>query len=324
MKASRRHRIALALAFVPLAAGAVGLLLHFTVRDRIPGVAILFYGLAPAVVVTLFAASLLLFVRLRRRGCVLVSLVALIVAVVVWVRTDYVRRDRTVMTGDSLRLVTWNLARPSRRSERFIPTLKEVHGQIMVLVESGRESERRRQFWQSHFPDHHVTQFEPDITVLSRYPITDTTFYQVGAFTRIGVCDLTTPSGDVTVLAVDIDSTLTRSREPAIDRVYEIARSKAGPVVIMGDFNTPQTSAFFADLRGTFANAFEEAGDGWITTWPALCPVLALDQIWVSPDLIPVRAEVRRTFCSDHGLVMADVTFALPDGQGDFEEVSAR
>lgn len=320
MKAPRRHRVARALAFAPLMAGSLGLLLHFTVRDGIPALAILFYGLPPAVVVTLFTASVVLFVRLRRRRWAVVSAVALIVAVVVWVQTDYVHANPPQSDGDSMRLVVWNLARPSRRSERFIPTLKEVNGDIMVLVESGRESERRRQFWQSHFPHHHVVQFEPDITVLSRYPITGKTLHVVKTLSRIGVCDLTTPFGDMTVFAVDIDSTLTRSRKPAIDRVYEIARSKGGPVVIMGDFNTPHTSLLFEKMRRSFQQAFEQAGDGWITTWPALCPALALDHIWLSPDLVPVRADVRRTFRSDHALVMADVKVAQPKGPDDSEE----
>lgn len=310
MKAQRRHRVLWALAFVLLVAGAFGLLLRFTVRDRIPALAVLSYGLAPAVVVALFAASLVLFLRLRRKWCAMVSAATLIVAVVVWIQTDYVHGHPTEIAGDSMRLVVWNLARPSSRSERFVPTLNEVGGEIMVLVESGRESERRRQFWQSRFPDHHVVQFEPDITVLSRYPITDTTLDVVGVYSRIAVCDLTTPFGEMSVVAVDIDSTLARSRKPAIDRVYEIARSKAGPVAILGDFNTPHTSVLFADMYSSFQHAFKEAGNGWITTWPALCPVLAIDHIWLSGDFVPIRAEVRRRFCSDHGLVMADVTLA--------------
>lgn len=323
MKVQRRNRIARVLAFVPLAAGAVGLLLHCTIRDRVPVLAVLFYGLAPVVVVVLLAVSCVLCLRLRRGRWAIVSFAATLVAAVVWIQTDYVRGDPIEADGDFLRLVVWNLARPSNRDERFLATLKGVDGHIMVLVESGRESEHRRRFWQWHFPDHHVAVLERDITLLSRYPIIDTVVHVIGSYTRIAVCDLATPFGPMSVLAIDIDSTLTVSRRPAIDRIYEIARSKAGPVAILGDFNTPHTSVFFDDMYRSFQHAFKQSGDGWITTWPTFFPALALDHIWLSDDLVVACALTRWESCSDHALVMADVTLSRSPDEQDREGVPA-
>jgi endonuclease/exonuclease/phosphatase family metal-dependent hydrolase len=317
IKASRRGRIGRTLTFVPVVAGVVGLLLHFTIRDRVPVLAVLFYGLPPAVVVALFAASALIFLRRRRRCWTVVSSVALIAAVVVWIQTDYIRGNTSGvdLDGDTMRLVVWNLGRPSGRDERFLPTLKDVNGQIVVLVESGYERDHPRSFWESHFPDDYVAMLERGITLLSRYPIVETHVHVVGNYTRIAVCDLLTPSGAISVLAVDIDSNPFLSRKPAIDRIYEIARSKPNPVAILGDFNTPHTSALFADLYRSFQQAFVRAGNGWITTWPAFCPALALDHIWLSDDFIVAHAATRRRFCSDHALVMADVMLTRPQAR---------
>jgi endonuclease/exonuclease/phosphatase family metal-dependent hydrolase len=64
----------------------------------------------------------------------------------------------------------------------------------------------------------------------------------------------------------------------------------------------------FGALRRSFQNAVEEARTGLVTTWLSLCPVLALDHIWLSEHFVPVRTTLRRTLHSDHALVMTDVS----------------
>ena len=107
---------------------------------------------------------------------------------------------------------------------------------------------------------------------------------------------------------VDIESNLSSNRGPLIARVHEIATSLPSPTIVLGDFNTPHTSVFFREFRQSFQHAFESSGSGLIPTWPALCPALALDHIWLSADVTPVRTRTLRTFRSDHALVIADVT----------------
>ncbi len=305
--------------------GAIGLLLHLTVRDCVYVLSPLFYGLAPAVLVAMFALSLVLSLRLRLQRRAILSLIGVGFAGVLWIHTDYVRGSphEGNAVGRPMRLVMWNLARPSGRDKRFLPTLQDSDAEILVLVESGRASERRRRFWQTHFPDYHVVLLERQITVLSRYPIVDTAVHVIGSYTRIAVCDLEAPFGAMSVLAVDIDSNVFISRRPAIDRIYELAQSKAGPVAILGDFNTPHTSAFFADLYRSFQHAFKQSGNGWITTWPAFCPALTLDHIWLSDDFVLARTVTRRQACSDHALVMTDVLLPDPQNEPDRAEVSA-
>ena len=325
MRSPRRDWLGAILASLPLALGAIGLLLHLTVRDRVYILSPLFYGLAPAVLVVIFALSLVLCLRLRRKRRAILSLIAVVIALALWIHTDYVRGKphEGNAVGRPMRLVMWNLARPSGRDERFLSTLQDSNADILVLVESGRASERRRRFWQTHFSDYHVALLERDITVLSRYPIVDTAVHVIGRYTRIAVCDLEAPFAAMSVLAVDIDSNVFISRKPAIDRIYEIARSKPGPVAILGDFNTPHTSAFFADLYSSFQHAFQQSGDGWITTWPTFCPALTLDHIWLSDDFVVARTVTRRQACSDHVLVMTDVLLPDPQNEPDRAEVSA-
>lgn len=285
--------------------GLVGLLLGITVRDRIAGLAVLFYAVPPLVSVgTTLAAAGLLSRRSSWRW-VLLSVIAAMIAIVVWIRTDYAHARPAASAGD-LRVVLWNMAAP-RNPEPLARILKETGGQVIFLVESGVYDKRRSQFWQTRFPNHTIRHLGGNAILLSAYPVSEISAHVTGKRTRVHTCDLDTPSGPVSLVMVDIESNLSSNRGPLVARAYEIATSRPSPTIVLGDFNTPHTSAFFCEFRRSFRHAFESSGAGLIPTWPALCPALALDHIWLSAEITPVRAWTLRTFRSDHAVVIADV-----------------
>jgi len=200
------------------------------------------------------------------------------------------------------------VARPSAADESFLPVLQEAEAQILVLVESGGHSAERRHFWESHFPDHHVCLLEGQIVLLSRYPIAGVHCTTVGGATKIAEYDLVLPGGTLSVVGVDVAAVPYAQRPLPLGRITETAVSKAPPVIVLGDFNTPHTSILFDELRRSFYHTFEESGTGLITTWPAFFPALALDHIWLSEGLTPVQTVLRRTRYSDHALVIADIS----------------
>lgn len=304
-----------AFAFALLTAGIVGLLLQYTIQDRIAGLAAVFYGLPPLVLVgaTLISAGLL--ARRAALRWVVVSIVAALLAIATWIRTDYTYSCPPARVGD-LRVVLWNMGAP-RALEPFVAVLKETGGQVILLLESRRGNERPPGFWQSRFPNHSVTLLGGGATLLSEYPVSRVSTHRTGKRTYIHTCGLSTPAGDLSLVMVDIESNLLSNRGPLVARAHEVAMSSASATIVLGDFNTPHTSAFFRKFRQSFRHAFESSGRGLIPTWPALCPLLALDHIWLSPGITPVRTRTLRTFHSDHALVIADV---MVDADGRAEE----
>ncbi len=308
MRRKWENRVLDLVAWTSLASGALGLLMRYAIQDRVPVLAVVFYALPPLVVAVLFVVSFGLSLRRPRgRRRAVVSGLLVVIALAAWIQTDFVWAGGAAKAGDPLRVVLWNVARPSAADESFLPALQETDAQILLLVESGGHSAARRHFWESHFPDHHICLLEGQIALLSRYPIAGVRSTTVGDGTRIAECDLVFPSGTLSVVAVDVVSASCSRRKRSIDQICAIAGSKRRPVMVLGDFNTPHTSILFDELRRSFCHTFEESGTGLITTWPSFFPVLALDHIWLSEELAPVQTVLRRTRYSDHALVIADI-----------------
>jgi len=317
----RRHRYALWLATGLMALGLLGLVLRWTVKDRWPVVATLFYGLPPLVAAVYLAISTCLFAWLRKKRRGVIALMATAVGVFAWIQSDYVRAAIHEPAGEGFRVVLWNISDPDVIGEAMLSVLRQADGQIVVLVESGIRNRKRPEFWASHFPGYHLSALGGGLKLLSKFPISDAAMKTMGAETHFGLYDLDTPFGRVSVVVADIISNPVVPRKAYIDRAYEIAATRPYPTIVLGDFNTPHTSVFFRDFRRTYQHAFETSGHGLETTWLAPLPVLTLDHVWLSEAFTPLRTTLKRTFQSDHAMVVADVQLSdgfghVPDGEG--------
>ena len=294
-----------------LVAGVLGLLLRYTVKDRLPILAAAFYGLPSLVVVLALVTSfgMYLFLRWRRRA--IASGILAILAIAAWVQTDVIRGTAPDRTEAQLRIVLWTACPLIDPNDGGLSLLQGTDAQIILMAESGASTDYHKQNWQSHFPDYHICMLGHGLTFMSRYPFSNPRLVEMGRRTLITAYDLDTPFGPLTVLGVDIESNPFAWRKPFMDRIHAIATAPSHPVIIMGDFNTPHTSAHLDGLRRSFQHAIEEGTTGLVTTWPYLCPVLALDYIWLSEHFVPVRTTVRRTLHSEHALVIADVSLDM-------------
>lgn len=142
-----------------------------------------------------------------------------------------------------------------------------------------------------------------------------------------------TQGGPVSVLAVHIPRS-TRARsvprqlEPLADyvrasvaqREHEFAvihdlLPAAGPLILVGDMNTPPTSRYWRSLRTELTDAFDVRGRGFGYTyaWRRGLALLRIDYIWTGGGAAPLRAWSEPPTPSDHHPVLAEIALP-PDG----------
>jgi endonuclease/exonuclease/phosphatase (EEP) superfamily protein YafD len=98
-----------------------------------------------------------------------------------------------------------------------------------------------------------------------------------------------------------------RRRELGAIASYLATLPESAIVVVGGDFNAPPGDAVFRYLSPRMQDAFPIAGRGWGGTITNDAPAIRIDQVWNSPQLLPLAAFARRTVHSDHRLVVVDL-----------------
>lgn len=95
----------------------------------------------------------------------------------------------------------------------------------------------------------------------------------------------------------------------------EITRSNIGRI-ISGGFGTPPGDDVYRPLETNgLVDTYAASGRGWGNTYPSTYPALRLDQIWVSPNLVPVRSLTRLNPEADHRIVVSEVKLDSPAAQ---------
>lgn len=84
--------------------------------------------------------------------------------------------------------------------------------------------------------------------------------------------------------------------------------------IIAGDFNTPLDASGFDSWRAKLNHGFADcaAWSGPLETWGFGVPVLAIDHIWMSPDLAPVAAQKGARLASDHSWLLVECGMPAP------------
>lgn len=78
--------------------------------------------------------------------------------------------------------------------------------------------------------------------------------------------------------------------------------------IVAGGFGTPPGDDVFRPLQNSgMVETYAVAGQGWGNTYPSDYPILRLDQIWVSPNLVPAKTTARINPGSPHRIVVSEV-----------------
>ena len=103
-----------------------------------------------------------------------------------------------------------------------------------------------------------------------------------------------------------VENTEIRGIEARLAR--EWVTTGSGPLLVLGDFNTPVESAFFRDQWGDLADAFSVAGVGFGITKHNGWIGARIDHVLASDEWHVDRAVVDTQQLSDHSALIVDVT----------------
>jgi endonuclease/exonuclease/phosphatase (EEP) superfamily protein YafD len=287
-----------------------GLLLRLTIRDRWPGLAIVFYA-TPLPVLAAGVVFSFAWALYRRRRKAAACWAVLVGALLPWtIHHDWRRAapvDSAQSDGDVLSVLFWNVAR--RRDLSSVT--RYIHAEqpdLVAFVEATGDPLERRTLFQKELPEYDVTIMGNGMFVLAKGTSGETQFRELDAGSQTRQLRVTIRDRAYEVFVVDITASVWRPRGRALrvlsDMAEELSQAR---VILLGDFNTPPDSVHFAALRTGHRLLWESAGAGYAPTWPIPMPVLQLDQVWVNDRLAPVSCRHGLTFSSDHRPVLARI-----------------
>jgi endonuclease/exonuclease/phosphatase (EEP) superfamily protein YafD len=292
----------------------VGIILRLTIRDRVPGFAVLFYALPYGVLVPLAAG--ITIARLRRGPRVRGVYWALGLAflTVGWAAADWRLHHGELPRHDkTIRVLCWNTCRGYAGWERIAAELPAYDADVIVLIEAGDPTETMRGIWRRQCPGYDVSLLGGGMVCLVRGSSGDATAPRVDDKSQLRQITVSVQGQELTCLVVDANSSPFYLRRGPLETIAQHADALSDhPVLVLGDFNTPVDSALLGPLRERHQNSFEIAGDGYRPTWPVIVPVLALDQVWGNRRIRFGACHHAWSRCSDHRPVVAELTILPP------------
>jgi len=292
-----------------------GLAMRWTVSDRYhPWALVVYLTPIPAFKIWLALTWLIWPARaiwtIRRLGLPLGRWMALaIVTSLAWSIWS-----QTVWRGESsdprrTRIVFWNVARTPMGVESVAERLKAFDAPVIALVEANPHHKADLAGWQSSLPGYTVAGNRYGGVIAVRGEVISQQYHRLKSRPS-SWCErfeLRVGNERFHLLLVDISSQLSSSRAEPLAALAELVESLSDqPVIVVGDFNTPDDSVWFEPLRKNCRPAFREHGRGYAATWPVPVPVLTLDQVWINSEVTVSRCEHGWSMVSDHRPVLTE------------------
>ena len=286
----------------------LGLVVRLTIRDRVYPLSVAYYALPPVVMALLcLLACAICAVRKSRRAALVLGLAGLMNAGW-WYQTSHVRNDPT-FAADGIPVLFWNICRGYAGRDAVIEEIRRFDAPIIGLVEAGPNHWSMDRLWRRKSPEYEFVMFKRGMVLLTKGRILRTgnrALPEGGRWSRI---EIEYEGQLLTIFLVDISSNPLRTRNRQLTALAKILEQYSDrPLLVMGDFNTPSDSVFFADLRRDFSNVFELAGNGFSETWPVPVPLLVLDQVWVNRQFKVNDCRLEWSWYSDHRPIMTNLS----------------
>ncbi|MEI8018708.1 MAG: endonuclease/exonuclease/phosphatase family protein [Schlesneria sp.] len=302
---------------------AVGLVLRFTIRDQFHPWAIVYYLTPIASLPIWLVLAKLLWGRIgdakvSQSNKLLngLNLIA-IVGCAVWAFcSENIEKAKTPSSTD-IPIVYWNTANATWGVDRLAAQIIKWDAPVVGLIEANSYYPSTLKEWQSQLPEYKVVHAHFGGLIAVKGTVKKQISHRLAPSSWCEQFDLVVGDDELTLLLVDISAQLSLSRRQPLQDLADLAENlNDRPLIILGDFNTPDDSVHLRPLNDQCRNIFRENGTGYAATWPMPLPVLALDQVWVNEHVNASKCEHLWSIFSDHRPVISSVTFQKP-----FEQV---
>jgi hypothetical protein len=234
---------------------------------------------------------------------------AALMALLWTVQTKHLCREIPGPSAKGPRIFFWNIGHTHEVTEALHSCLTEFSPDIAAFAEAENLGSKGRSELMAKHPGYEVHTLSVGMVCMLRGHafLMSTRALQQKSVVQVLSAGLTDFPGDWRICLTDIGPMPPLPREPIISEIYKDAGTNPRTFVL-GDFNTPLDSAAFDPWRTTFHHGFADCSTwhGLLETWAYGLPILAIDHIWMSPDLVPVAAKRGTGAWEDHSWIMVD------------------
>lgn len=277
----------------------VVLILRLSVADRWPVASMLFYATPWPLIMLGWCVAALLFPRRSqaRRYSVLTALACAATTA----GSQWAWNSQPIAADEpGLEILFWNVARGKHGWNNVLDELRKSPADVIALCEADSPLISAEE-WRATFPNQYVYRQPAGLLWISRRPVEVRPLPwapgMIGGSELIAQFD----GQPVRLLLIDLAGAPYLSRQPGwtqLRRFLEERRDESA--VLVGDLNTPDDSVWTGLCRSFARPAFRTHGRGYAPTWPLPCPVLALDQAWVTENVEVQACELGWSNLSDH------------------------
>lgn len=271
----------------------LGLLgLHFIVKDGSREAALWFYAFPLPVVILIALITAVCMPRHLKKY----TFLGVFILIAVWLSSSLKLNTQDAEDALDFEVLFWNASHDNDFSDAFA-----INGRlpdVAVLVEY--DSRLLPTISTTYGMYHTYIDTIQNIGIFSKTPL----FLEAITRTKYQSAVLHFRTKDIDFYAVDVTGSIDVPRAWELEFVNSAIPSN--PVrnsVVLGDFNVPFESLLLAPITSNYKHAFSAKGFGLRETWCYGLPLLSLDHIWVSKDVILKQVTKLNTLQSDHAML---------------------
>jgi len=279
------------------------LILHFIIKDSINDLIYIFYGTPKPILIILNLFLVVLFLKPKRMRFILSGSATILL--LIWIISDFRFRVHSSEVKSDISVLYWNAARGSNYTFKFIADKIESEGPDIIGLVEAENLEKDFFIKYEDAPYNYVfKKIGEDMLIGIKGSIENIYNFDSDNFYKYAKIEATVNNEPYTLFIVDIFANQPYFRKRILGDLYKAIDIEKN-VIVLGDFNTPYESLHLKPFKENFWNAERKAGSGLVTSWPDKYPLLQIDHIWSSKNILPVYSYNEASDFSDHSIIIS-------------------
>ncbi len=279
------------------------LILHFIIKDSINDLIYVFYGTPKPILLFFNLFLIVLFINPKRMRFILSGSATLLF--LIWIISDFRFRIHSPDVESDIKVLYWNAARGKMNTFQFIAKkIESIEPDILGFVEAENLDKDFFLKYEKAPYDYTFRKIGNDMLIGVKGSINNLDNFDSDHYYKYGKIKVTVNNEPYTLFIVDIFVNQPYFRKRILGELYKTIDAEKN-VIVLGDFNTPFESLHLKPFKENLWNAERKAGSGLVTTWPDKFPLLQIDHIWSSKNILPVYSYNEASDFSDHAIIIS-------------------